>query len=227
MLDLDEFVIQVLTFELRFENAYLLWDRAGEMASRFIDHDPAIRFVTAQPHQQIFETDDLHIVSELASLRVSSRGPNALKQLMDFGEVLALTTREVLRINTFTRVGFRNISRKVFPDRKTAVQTLSHVSESFGETTDDWERVGMHLSDRLESESRGFSATIKVEQQEVNLTIPWEASNRIDFKKQKEAVGILDSDYYTIGSVDHDAFNAETWIKFANRTVNQYWESRL
>lgn len=223
MLTLDDFSIDVLSFELRFNNAYLLWDQAGELAGRMLAREPQLRFVTAQPNQQTFETDDIKITLELGLVRVFSRGPGAFKKLTGTAQMLSDVATEVLNVTNFSRAGYRSVYRKTFSDKASALKALSPLSPSAGQPLQGFERTAFVTTNRMEDNTRGMLATAKVEEQEINITIPWEASQYFESLKRKDWIGVLDCDYYTLGSTDRDAFNTETWLKYADKAIRQYW----
>jgi hypothetical protein len=224
MLTLEDFSIDVLSFELRYDNAYLLWDRAGALASRILEHEPRFRFLTAQPNSQTFETDDVKLTVELGLLRVFSRGSSAHQKLTSTAQAITDAATEILNLTSFSRAGYRSIYKRTFPDKAAAIKTLSPLAPTADSSLEGFKRTSFVSTNRMEDASRGMLATAKVEEQEINVTIPWEATKYVESMRRKNWVNILDCDYYTLGSTDRDAFNTETWLKYADKSIRQYWE---
>ena len=75
-LDLAQFDIEKVSFEVRYENAYLLWDRAGLIWSQARTKWPAIIMKHAEPNDTTFSLDNRYeLVVRLDSAFVVAHRP--------------------------------------------------------------------------------------------------------------------------------------------------------
>lgn len=225
MLTFDDFSIDLLTFELRFDNAYLMWDRVGTYWTRLQATIPDLKLLSVQPNQQTMETKDAQIVLDLGLLRVSTRGPKAFALMTDYSQLVYQTGCDLLELSTFTRVGYRSVRTKVYKDKSLALAEVA----SFGPKMschalgDNAHEVSFNLTGRFENDSSGLNATLKVEQREVKINVPWEALPHLENFTKNETVAYLDADFYTIGTTSRDALSADIWLRQADKLVKRHW----
>jgi len=225
VLTFEDFGTELLTFELRFDEAYHIWDKAGALWSYMHSIAPDLRPAAVQPNQQTLASKNMQLTLELTQLRINVRGPKALENLLEFGDHFYLKATELLRLSSFTRLGYRSIRTKIFASETEALvatqpfapkMTLPKLGQSA-------KLVGFTVSTRTEGDTAGVSAALKLEKREVNISAPWDAMPFMDDVKLKEFVMFLDCDYFTLGETDQEALNAELWIAQADRRTKQFW----
>lgn len=90
---------------------------------------------------------------------------------------------------------------------------------------DRWTKVGFHSGVRLESETSGLWAIIRIEERKVEIKVPWEASTYVAPFKDTKTFVVADADYYTIGIIEKDTFNVTEWLRQAHKAVRRHWSS--
>lgn len=223
---IDELALEQCIFELRYNPAYLLWDRVGSIWSAMIAANPSLKASTVQASQQVFETETLKISLELSVLRVSGRGADAVDDVVKNAGRLIKCVCARIKIDSFTRAGFRMIRLKAFERSADAMRFAKMPNEGVTVLGEGNRKVGVVNSMRYESEKAGIQATLRVEEREVSFQVPWESLPFLPVKrKMNDYVLVLDSDYYTIGTVEQESFDAETWIRQASKTIQAQWSS--
>ena len=117
--ELSQLTANRAVLEVRFENAVLLWDRAGSIFSDIRRLYPGIEFKNIQPNQQLtrltpkiefsMSIDRAFIVNSKPSVDFSE-----LKKVG--GEIFPLLIRS-LEIADFTRIGLRILFQREFPNK--------------------------------------------------------------------------------------------------------------
>ena len=108
-MELSNFKIRQLVFEVRYDDAFLLWDCAGRTNAELAKIWPGTRLDEASPNQQSIKSDKLSIVTGINSSRVVLICPTTIVQYSDqLAETIKLWI-EFLGISEFTRIGTRVI----------------------------------------------------------------------------------------------------------------------
>ena len=96
---------------MRFENAYLLWDRAGTLWSAIAPLFEKLRNDAAAPNQTIFVADDRYVISvSLDRMGITDQQPRgSLDKINENIAAVAESVIKVLRISSLERVGFRQV----------------------------------------------------------------------------------------------------------------------
>jgi hypothetical protein len=226
MLDVDDLELESVAFELRFNNAYRLWDTSGLIWSEIASKHPELSVTNVQPNQQLFDTPNLQMSLELGLFRVISRGSDALDRVATISTDLYLALERHLGLTSFSRAGFRVVRSRSF---ETATEAISYCE---GDRSDSQRpikglgpRVGFSSGNRYEGESSGLFATLKVEERNITINIPWEAIPYLAPVKKKLTFVVADVDYYTIGTIDRETLDVATWQNQANKAIRRYWEA--
>lgn len=226
MIDFADAQVETVTFEVRYEPALLLWDRAGAAWQDVLRQFPELKSQNANPAQQTFESKDLRAVVELEALRVISRGENAEKRAAEVGQVLMDSCSDRFGISVFNRVGFREIRARKFPNKEQAFDHLKNFvpPSLLSSAIPDSRQTAFVFSTRSEGESTGLLATLRVESRETKIQIPWEFQGKMTDVLPKEHVILFDTDYYTTGATRREALRVEDWMRQANRMANKQWK---
>ena len=220
----EELPLELCVFELRYNPAFLLWDRVGEVWTAMLHANPQLRVSSVQPNQQTFETKTVQIYLDISMVRVSARGPKAIGDLNDNMANMLDLVAEKLKLKSFTRAGFRVLRTREFP---TAKEAMSFAGEPDGKSSldPDVTRVGFLQGSRFETKKFGLNRVFKVEEREINLLIPWDAQARVKVDTiQKKWILQADADYYTIGIVERESFDPKTWARQAVKTIRRFWD---
>src|SRR5271165_73386 len=131
-LTIDDFKPFSVTCELRYQNAYLLYDRTGQILEDLRTHFSDLEVSNASPAQTAFTAEEGSFTLELTACRVTTPsaekgGERFAKHCKTFFEVVATQ----LEINVYKRIGLRYIARRDYKDEdeaKTAVAALALTS---------------------------------------------------------------------------------------------------
>lgn len=223
-LTIDDFKPFSITCELRYKNAFLVYDRTGQVLEDLRDSFTDIAVSAASPQQTTWVAEEGTFVLEIGACRFTSvrSGQNAegfTKQCNDFFE--AVTNH--LQINVFTRIGLRYIARKEFKtldESKAALASMLLVnlkptqrfksSESPIEVLFRWEDSQIGAFVRLRAETVDIKTVVAPEFQE-HVT-----------KVDKKIHGLtIDIDYYTVAPVEREQWNAIEWLPQKLRMIKK------
>lgn len=230
MLDIDDFVPFSVTCELRFKNAYLIFDRTGKILEDLREHFTELEISSASPQQTGFTAEEGTFSLEVGACRFTS------SKVDGTGEVFAKqcklffgTVVQQLNVTVFTRIGLRYIARKEFKTDEEAKASLAslalanlgptkrfNISENPIETVFRWEDKDLGVLFRMKAET-----TI------VKVSVPPELRASVP-PFDKKIIGItLDVDYYTVASVDREQWEPDEWVRQKLRMVRKEAEAIL
>jgi hypothetical protein len=227
MKSLDALSIQQCVFELRYSNAYLLWDRVGSIWTAMVATNPNLKPTLIQPTQQVFEADTLQIHVDSASMRVVSRDAEGIDIVTKNSSRLYKIVCENAKLDRFTRAGFRLVQSKVFDAPAKAMNFLTSLisdQQNISVLGEESRKVGFVRGSRFETDKAGLLTSLRVEDREFNFAVPWD--NRPQFQAKlawKEWLVVADADYYTIGAIERESFDVETWVRQASVTIGNHW----
>lgn len=223
-LTLSDFKLFQSVCEIRYENAYLIYDRTGQIFHQIRPKFTDLRVLSAVPNQSGFQSSEGNFALELNASRFTSTKPDS--KLETFGQHCKIYFDAVisnLDIKVFTRVGLRLFFRKEYRtlgEAKDALTSLKltnlGIIENFG--LDEPPSECMY---RWEGSQTGVLLRSKAESGKIDLVLPpeLEAPNP---EIHKEIIGlVLDADYYTVAPVDRGQWNAEEWIHSSSRHVKK------
>ena len=221
--DLSDFRLLTLNCECRFENAYLLWDRAGAVWSQFLSANPKARSIRAEPNQTVFRLEeDFEFTLKLDRINVSALGscsPELFgKAVGDFADIVI----PQLQVGNFLRIGFRPIFVRDHTDMAAATAEftgldLVHIlpTPTFGVTG---KTIEARYFLRIEDESKGCLVQIVVAKRSYEPELPfgWEGS---DLTKIEKIGLIFDVDYYTTRAATVGQVSLPEWIRQAMHVI--------
>lgn len=229
MLDFSDYQIETITIEARYDPAFVLWDKAGEIWAEVQSQFPELRAQNVAPSQVVFESLDTRAAIELDAFRAICRGANAEKLAAEVSQKLLQVCSDRLKLAVFKRIGLREIRKRSFEDIDKAISAaMPLVPAAFAKSSFVGSKLkAINFGVRQEGESSGLTASIRAEVRETKLTIPWEAGDRFKSDTPKEYLVLLDSDYFTVGTTPRAAINIEEWAKQASRTIKRHWQGVL
>ena len=121
MIDYDEFPTESATVELRYPQAPLLWDETGRIWNHLRNRFPELKMTGGVPNQRTFESVNLRTVTELEALRVQCRGPKPEIRVAEVAQEMFEICSKRLQLALITRLGFRLIKVRKFPNISEAV----------------------------------------------------------------------------------------------------------
>lgn len=216
-LELEDFRLLQATIEVRYDNAYILWDRAGTVWSTINDTWHDLKPFKVEPNVVVFKLLDQYQISvELDKASIIDLKPSSsLKDFIEIADTFVKLIIKPLSIKDFTRIGFRPIFVKSFPDKDLAAKALLSTKMIF-------EPKGRHFN--IEGKVRLPRFGIVLETDSTGVRIALEARDRkIDFDAlpgveelkslhmEKHEL-VYDVDYYTLAKVSVGQLDMKEWI---------------
>jgi hypothetical protein len=229
-LSVADFKMTSAVCELRYENAYLIYDRTGRICNEARSLYTDCNVLSAAPNLTTFQANEGAFALELAQSRFSTNKPdNSLEKFSEQSKKFFDSVMSNLEIRVFTRVGLRVISRKDFKsldDAKVALTSLKLVNlqptERFGAASEPHEVLF-----RWEGTQVGAMLRLKAESGKIDIFLPPELeAEKAEIHKSFNGL-VLDVDYYTVAPVERSQWDAPAWIPRSLRTMRRDIDSIL
>jgi hypothetical protein len=223
----DDIPLELIVFELRYDHAFLMWDNVGAIWSSMVALNPSLRVSGIQPNQQIFESATLQMTLELTQIKVEARGSEALEELSKNAAKFVDLAASKLKLSSFSRAGLRMIRTKEFGSSSEALEFAGHGAHDDTCALSPFaSKVAFGESSRFETERFGLQFALKVEEREFTFNVPWQASPYLPVPPSKKKwVVVADADYYTVGIIERESLDVETWVRQAWKTIRRQWSS--
>lgn len=223
MLEFAQFKLTRLVLELRFDAAYLLWDRAGAIFTRLALMWPGTKLAEANPAQQVLKGENIHLVTSLQSVRLILFRPTTIMQRAAAIEQTVKVWVEQLELQEFTRVGTRCLFNRSYESEEAAngasveaALVATPRSPIFGfrtpvsatETVVVWKDQDLvtRLAIKPEHKRLQFSDVEDFPEEKIDRTLH---SVLIDF------------DHATAGKVDATKFRTQDWLKGVQHIIHR------
>lgn len=210
--------------ELRYENAYLIYDLTGHIFHELKDSFTELSVVNAAPDQSSFSSEEGSLILTLNSSRFVSEYPESTLEkfaahAQRFFEVLC----DQLDLKVFTRIGLRVIWKRNFKSHDESKRALAFMKlNSLGPDA----RFGVpgepeEVLFRWEGTQSGAMLRLKAETGKIDVVLPPELEDP-NPKIHKAINGLtLDVDYYTVAPVERSQWNASAWIPQSVRIIKK------
>jgi hypothetical protein len=221
---LTDFDLHQLVFEVRYDDAFEVWDCAGLVHRELVSVWPGVKLADTNPNQQILKSADVQIQTGIRTSHVLLFDPGSvLKREDQIADTFAVW-RSSLDLRELKRVGTRAVFRKRFSTEEQAGIAFmsiglvklpqdgtflhSGVSPSLGELRLQWKTEAVHTT-----------LSFKSQQQQMELpAIP-------EFEKPSEKLTrddlILDIDRATGKPMDVSQFDPREWLKSFQRLCSK------
>lgn|GEM_PF-1316387 len=225
-MDLSTFKLLSATLEVRYEKAFRLWDYSGRLWAKVANMWPNLKIGTAQPNVSTFSLDERYQLS--VALDKSHIGDTApISSLKDFTEKtkdFVKVISQSLEIEYFTRVGFRTVFVKVFPDKQQAVDAMISTKLI---TIPDGVHFGIQgkvllpkYGLRWEGESVGVTISIEVRDRKIDFDPPAAVEELTSIHHELHEL-VYDIDYFTLGIVSTGQLDVMEWLSQAYHLVKR------
>ncbi len=223
--NIDDFRLLRCVCEIRYANAYLIYDRTGEILHSLRDSFTNLNVASPGPNQTLFVADEGSFGLEIAKSHFIADTPNP--KLEVFGAQCATYFDVVvdhLEIKVFTRIGLRTVWRKDFNAEEEATAALKSLEllnlkagPRFGVTDGPTEAFV-----RWQDKEFGVAMRLLAGTHEVDLQLPLELTEAAESKIHKKIINFtLDVDYYTVAPVDRDQWAPVEWMPQKIRLVRK------
>ena len=227
-LRIDDFKLLTLTCELRYKNAYLIFDRTGQILAELREHFSDIEVSAASPQQTSFTSEEGTFVLELGACRFTvARADKGGEVFARQCKVYFETIMRHLDVSVLTRIGLRHIARKEFKsleDSKSALAALGlaglNPTKRFNSSDSPTEVLF-----RWEDSQIGAFLRLKAETTEIKMNVPLELRDTVQPVEKKITGLTLDIDYYTAAAVQREQWEPEEWVHQKYRIIRKEADS--
>jgi hypothetical protein len=213
-------------FEVRFEAAYVLWDRSGLIWKSVGRNFKKLRHQNITPNQMTFFGDDrFSMAVELERASITDHRPQGgidgtIEVLAAFGEQVI----EILDVKALTRVGNRyqySIECKSLEEaRRKAQATIPYAVPKKKLFSIEPAQIGPNLKIEGDDGELAYLAQIYHREQKVELAPPPEyvtlGLERVEKIKYELT---LDIDFFTKKSIPVERFQAKSWLLGWHKTI--------
>lgn len=223
-LTVSDFKTAMAVCEVRYENAYLIYDRTGLICDDLRRMFSNLSVVIASPNQTTLQADEGSCALELSQCRFGSQAPdNQLQSFASHSKRFFDSVLYNLDIRTLSRVGLRVFFRrdyKSIDELKAALASLKLITlapaERFGAASEPYEILlrwqGAHI---------GTMFRVAMQSGTIDVHLPPELQpEKPDIHKSISAL-MLDIDYYTVTPVERSQWDPSTWITHSFKTMKK------
>ncbi len=221
-LTISDFKPRQAICELRFPDAFLIFDKTGEIYHQLATKYTNLHNDNATPAQTQMSADEGTVSVELQALRLVDNHPDPkLEKFAANFKVLFDIASAKLDLKLFTRIGLRHILVKAYDTLAEAEAALNSLRLlRIGEE----KRFGigpnfMELLTRWEDKQLGAIYRMKAQSGSVSAQFPPEMGMPEESVTKEFNHLIIDVDYYTVGLVERDQWDPVTWITQSARIV--------
>jgi hypothetical protein len=223
-LTISDFTLRQATCELKYPDAFLVFDRTGIIYHHLTKRFKNVKNVSASPFQTHMTAEEGTIAVEGQALRLTdNEADSKLERFAANFKVLFDSAVENLELSVFTRVGLRLIFVKKYDNADqpkaeiNALQLLKIGSDKrFG--------IGPEITElhfRWENKELGASVRLRAESGSVDAKLPPELGLAEKAIHKEFHHLIIDVDYYTVALVEREQWDPITWITQSARIVRK------
>jgi len=214
--------------EVRFDEAYLLWDRAGAIWSVIARQFKAIKHTGVAPNQATFFGDDrfaMAVALDRASI-TDHRPQGSLDRTFDVFAAFIENVAGGLNLPAFTRVGNRYlhaIDCKSMEDARRKAQAMFPSAAPQKKLfTLDASSIAPALKIEGDDGELGCTAQVYPNEQKIDFTPPPDVAAMGVEKTQKTLYQLVfDIDFYTKKSVKVESFEPKAWLMGWQKTISR------
>jgi hypothetical protein len=231
-LDLADFRLQSCFLEVRFANAFRLWDRAGQIATDLQVHFPKLQLDDPAPNNQRYMlAQGMPAEVKIGLAHMGSIYPDSsLEIFKTSADVFFGTVISALDPANFERIGFRIFFEKVFDTREAAATYLQAIAPQFHRREKYFNVEGGKILDgdlfiRWEGEAVGCAVKLLTQEKTLEIVVPAEFQEVTSIEKKRRTV-LVDVDYYAHAPTPTSKFKAsaviESWTKVIRRDLERF-----
>jgi hypothetical protein len=226
----SDFQLERAAFELRYPQAYLLWDRAGSIWSEAVRRWPALKLVRGEPSHISFTLENQHeLAVTLEKANAVSHFP-AMSTFVQLADTFTGLVTQHLELDHYIRIGLRLFYFRAFPSREEASKAAVSIRIL---NPPEGRHFGIEppyllpeCAFRLEGPSIGVTIRLRAEGRVVDFQPPMNARGLKPHHAEDWGV-LFDVDYYTLANVTIGQFKAEDWINSAVHVIRRDSEAFL
>ncbi|WP_339135652.1 MAG: hypothetical protein WGN25_18520 [Candidatus Electrothrix sp. GW3-4] len=221
---ISDFSLNRVTCEIRYDNAYSLWDKTGELWTEAAKIWPDIIPQAVDPNRQSFRVKDkisLQVDINKAFVIVYHSG---IKEIIKEQEKFIKLVRNILDIKLFIRVGSRFFYEKKCDDQDHAADLILNTQKLKIPDGNFFNIEGKikepSFSFRIEDDNLGVSQTFKVAIKQYAFEKPI-GLDELESQSLKNIILNYDVDYYTRLPVKPSQLNVAEWVSQVHHLIKR------
>lgn len=215
---LDSFKTHTLVFQLRYAEAFLLWDRAGAIAKAMAVIWPDLKLAEGAPNQQILASPVCQINTGLSQATITIRGDSVLQSgpLKKIFETFGVW-RSHLELTDLTRLSARVVFAKNFDEIADANRSLLDLklirlpNEKVFDQPADSGKNGAEIMYRFEDE-KSF-AFVRIRSEKRTMDFKGDSDFMTDHITKSICRLLIDFDRGSVGIIEAKKINISEWFK--------------
>lgn len=215
---LDSFKTHTLVFQLRYAEAFLLWDRAGAIARAMAVIWPDLKLNEGAPNQQVLSSPVCQINTALSQATITIRGDGVLQSapLRKIFETFEVW-RSHLELTDLTRLSARVVFVKSFDEVAEANRSLLELNlirmpnEKVFDQPIDSEKNGAEITYRFEDE-KSF-AFVRIRSEKRTMDIKGDSDFMTEPLTKSICRLLIDFDRGSVGVIEAKKINISEWFK--------------
>lgn len=225
--DYSDFSLGNIICEVRYPGAYLIFDRSGSIWHSLKRRFPSLSLVVGTPMQTSFRADSyvFNIESEAARISCNSPGVVDIEEFQRNCSFFFPLVAGILEIPTLTRTGLRQFLVKKFATKEEGQVFLRRFAVARGYIP-KWLEGASTTEVLYHWQSESSVAMLRMAMQPGATSIA--GVNLLADDNKNECAVFLDLDYYIMGGINLDQWDASEWIlqtrHAAKKDVNHFLE---
>jgi len=215
LLTIDDFKPLSVTCELRYKNAFLIYDRTGQVLRDLSETFTDIAVSAAAPQQTAFQAEEGTFTLEIGVCRfTTSRFDRGAENFAKHCKAFFDSVASRLQIDVFTRIGLRFIARMDFKSLEESRAALASMSLANLRPTKRFNSSDSptEILLRWEDDAIGALFRLRAESNDLKVSAPPELRDHVP-NIDKKIIGLtLDIDYYTVASVEREQWDSQEWV---------------
>lgn len=215
-LNLDAFKLFQATFEIRYDEAYLLWDKSGEIWSAVSQEWPNLKINKAEPNNTTLSVDNFQFSATLDKSYVIDLKPtSSLSEFISRTDKFIKIICNALKIKQFNRLGFRLIYVKRYPDKESVSKEMLDLN-LFKIPGEKCFKIDGKLSlpkysYNLEDDASAVRVSLEARETKVDIDEHPSIEEMKPLHLIKQEL-VYDIDYSTVGKVSIGQLDVKEWL---------------
>lgn len=228
-MELNDFKIRQVIFEIRYNSAYILWDRAGVLARELSLLWPGLELLEGEPNQQVFNCGNARISTKIDNAHIAITAPRSITQYAEQIEESVKLWTDLLELEKYTRVGTRTIFAKTFESADAvnaaavSLRLLRSPNPPFFNHKSPYSSYQLKMY--WDDEDSQTQISIRPEHQVMEISGFFVADDEVKETRTSDAL-ILDIDRAAKGEIDISKFRTSEWLEgvrhLINRDINRF-----
>ncbi len=226
-MNISEFTLQKTILEVRYEPAYLHWDRAGSMWQTASEEWRGLELSSAEPSATVFKWKNMYDFSvrlERANVTVHFPGSTVEHEGYKVFDKFIQVVSSALEIDEFSRIGFRSIFEKPYASEKDATAALTELGilkppagKHFGVSGD---LTILSFDARWEGAELGSRVRVGTHKEDIDFEPPPGLDELKSLHLSRHKI-VYDVDYFTTASTSVGQFKPLTWIPSVMQVIRR------